>query len=895
MLDQKLDMIEPYYKKYKQQIMSLKIHLMVKLKSRVYLLLLLVFLGCFSVPDSLAQTFQLDLSGKWKVCWNDGNHGPNNIDWFYNINPLVDTLRYMDVDVPMDLNIAMQKKGLSGDLNYGSNYLSSRWVAEQIWQYYKRFNVPDAAIHQSAQLVFDRLDYAAKIFLNGEEIAQHNNAFIPCIVDVSGKLKPGENILTVGIESGLYEVADKSLLDYNNIANLNVHLNKRHWLRKPQYQFSWDWNPTLINIGITGDVSLRWYEYARIENIVPWIKMSDDLSSAQLTVRTFIERAKENSELSIAASLIETGQEVAREIPVGKGVQAYELKMDVAKPELWWPVGQGDPKLYTLKVDIKLDGKTIDSDTRKIGFRKIEVDQSKHPEEGSYFTIRINDRPIFMKGGNWVPADMIYSQVDRKKTEELINLAVDANFNMLRIWGGGLFAGDDFLELCDEKGLLVWHDFLFACSKYPGDDVDFYRNVKKEVSWAVRKFAYHPSLVVWGGNNELELGAWWGYADANKVIPDYNIFHHLIPVILKQESPYNHFYWPSSPYSANHESPNSPIHGDQHPWGVSLQKDTTNIWAYREYVDRFPNEGGVLGASSPATLRQFLPENEQYMRSFTWDLHDNSVNFSTEKEGITYRFVKDWLGVSYTTMDFDQYVFASGLLHAEGLSEYINNYHRRMYSSSSAIFWMYNDSWPVTHGWTIVDYYLRKKLAYHPVRRAFEQISTVVTAEENRINIYGINEQKDKWRGNLQYGVFKTDGELAFNKTSTVTLPPNASTLIASFDRSILEEAGLNEHGAFAVLNRNNVNVFQHRLFLSKFKDLSLLPPDIHIETKGNQVSISSPVYVWGVVLDMEGESNITDNCFDLLPGVPYIFERNENDEISVKMTGNDLMLQLNK
>ena len=868
---------------------------MIKRRKVIYPLLLIVLIGHLMTEETYSQLpHQLNLSGKWKVTWNDGNHGPNNIEWYSRINPLIDSLRYMDVDVPMDLNVAMQKKGIVSDLNYGVNYLSARWVSEQYWQYFKRFEVPEDALKKSIYLQFERLDYSAKIYLNGALIASHENAFIPCKVEITGKLKEGENMLVVAIESGLYDVADKNMLDYNNVANLNVHLNKRHWLRKPQYQFSWDWNPTLINVGITGDVSLLWYDDARIDNIVPWIKMSDDLSLANLTIRSFIEGAKDNNEVTIEATLLETGQKVIQAFNLTKGIKPYEVKMNINNPKLWWPVGQGDPNLYSLKVDIKMDGEIIDSDTRRIGFRKIEIDQSKHPEEGRYFTIKINNRPVFMKGGNWVPADMIYSNVDRKRTEELVDLAVDANFNMLRIWGGGLFAGNDLLELCDEKGLLVWHEFLFACSKYPGDNANFYRNVKKEVTWAVREFAYHPSLVVWGGNNELEWGAWdWGYADANKVVPDYIIFHHLIPVILKQESPDNHFYWPSSPYSDDHESPNSPVYGDQHPWGVSLQKDSTNMWAYREYVDRFPNEGGVLGASSPATLRQFLPESEQYMRSFTWDLHDNSMNFASEKEGITYRFIEDWLGVNYKTMSFDDYVFASGLLHAEGLAEYINNYHRRMFSSSSAIFWMYNDSWPVTHGWTIVDYYLRKKLAYHPVRRAFKQLSVVVVNENSKINIYGINEKQEKWKGRLQYGLFNTNGEIPLSEERNVTLPPNASTLIASFDKSIFEKAGFNKHGAFAVLNKENVNVSQHRLFLSRFKDLSYQKPEVNIDLEGDLAIISSPVYVWGVCLDMDGESNISDNCFDLLPGIPYTMKITDKNKIPVKMTGNDLMLNL--
>ena len=857
-----------------------------KIIALIRLMVLLSFLISFKTYGQAPD--QLNLSGKWKVTWNDGIHGPDGIEGFSRTNPLNDTSRYMDVDVPMDLNVAMQKKGMIGDLNYGINYLSARWVSEQYWQYYKQFDAPGEALNKPVWLKFDRLDYCARIYLNGQSIGRHDNAFIPCIIDVTGKLKEGTNILTIAIESGLYDVADKNLSDYNNA--LSVHLNKRHWSRKPQYQFGWDWNPQLINIGITGDVSLIWRDEARLDNIVPRIMMADDLSAADIIIRSFIEGTKDATGLTVEATLVETNQQVSGQITASKGIKPYELKMRVSRPKLWWPAGQGDPNLYTLRVDVKKDGKVIDSGTRKVGFRKIEVDRSQHPVEGNYFTIKVNNRPVFTKGGNWVPADMIYSSVDSKRIKKLVDMAVDANFNILRIWGGGLFAGNELLRLCDEKGVLVWHDFLFACSKYPGDNVDFYNNVKREVTWAVREFAYHPSLIVWCGNNELEWGTWgWGYATSGKIVPDYLIYHHLIPVIMKEEDPYR-FYWPSSPYSENFEFPNSPITGDQHPWGVSLGKDTTSLWAYRGYVDRFPNEGGVLGASSPATLRQFLPPDEQFIRSFSWDLHDNSMIFKTDKKGVTYKFVEDWLGKDYKKMSFDDYVFASALLQAEGLTEYINNYHRRMYSSSSAIFWMYNDSWPVTHGWTIVDYYLRKKLAYHPVRRAFEQICVVVAEEGNKINIYGINEKQQVWKGKLQYGLFETSGKFPVNEFKNVTLPPNTSTIIASFDKDAFEKAGIKNHGAFAVLKDKETVISQHRLFLAKFKDLVLQKPQVSIKQSGDKAIITSPVYVWGLCLDIDGESDISDNCFDLLPSIPYIVNLRKGEKVDVKMTGNDLI-----
>ena len=857
-------------------------------KKMIHLLAGFVLFGLLISPKIYGQLHnQLNLSGKWKVTWNDGIHGSDGVEAYSSNNPLNDTSRYMDVDVPMDLNLAMQKKGMIGDLNYGINHLSARWVSCQYWQYYKQFDVPGEALNKSVWLKFDRLDYSAKIYLNGKPIGKHDNAFIPCMIDVTGKFKKGINILTVAIESGLYEVANKNLNDYNMA--ISVHLNKRYWLRKPQYQFGWDWNPQLINVGITGDVSLIWRDEARLDNIVPWIKMTDDLSAADITIRTFIEGEKDENRLTVEATLVEMSQHVSGQIVASKGIKPYELKMKVNRPKLWWPAGQGAPNLYTLRIEVKKDGKVIDSGFRKIGFRKIEVDRSQHQVEGNNFTIKVNNRPVFMKGGNWVPAEMIYSNTDSKRLEKLVDMAVDANFNILRIWGGGLFAGNELLRLCDEKGLVVWHDFLFACSKYPGDNVDFYNNVKREVTWAVREFAYHPSLIVWCGNNELEWGTWdWGFASNGKVVPDYLIYHHLMPVIIKEEDPYR-FYWPSSPYSENFEFPNSRITGDQHPWGVSLGKDSTSFWAYRNYVDRFPNEGGVLGASSPATLRQFLPPNDQFVRSFSWDLHDNSMNFKSDKKGVTYKYVEDWLGKDYKKMSFDDYAFASALLQAEGLMEYINNYHRRMYSSSSAIFWMYNDSWPVTHGWTIVDYYLRKKLAYHPVRRAFEQIGVVVAEEGNKINIYGINEKQQPWRGKLQYGLFETSGKYPVNELKNVTLPPNASTIIASFDKDAFEKAGIKNHGAFAVLKDKETIISQHRLFHTRFKDLILQKPQVSIKYDGDKAILTSPVYVWGLCLDIDGESDISDNCFDLLPGIPYTINLRQGEKVEVRMTGNEL------
>ena len=852
------------------------------------LLLTIIFL-LHIVTASSQNAGSINLSGKWKVNWNDGTKGPTYENGYLKFDPKFDSIRYITVDVPMDLNLALQKKGLVGDIYYGMNTLSAGWVSRQYWQYYRHFTVPKETMNKTVWLVFDRLDYNATVFVNGVEAGKHKNAYIPCRMDVSSFLKEGKNLITVGIESGLFDIADKDVTSYN--PDLKTRLNKSIWLRKPAYQFGWDWNPNMINVGITGHVKLEWKEKARIDQIAAFVKMNDDLSSGDLTIRPYIEGLKSESEVTIEATILETSQKTVLSTKLPKTLTPFELKIKVDKPKLWWPVGYGAQSLYTVKIEVKEKGVLIDSGTRRIGFRKIEADRSVHPETGNYFTIKVNNHKIFMKGGNWVPADMIYSNVDQNRLQKLVDLALDANFNILRIWGGGEFAGNALLDLCDEKGLVVWHDFLFACAEYPADDLEFYNAIKKEVTWAVREFSTHPSMIVWCGNNEQELGTFsWGFTTSGKVVPDYILYHHLIPQIVKAENP-GIFYWPSSPYSENYDDPASPLTGDQHPWGVSLGADDVNFQAYRNYVDRFPNEGGFLGASTPATLRQFLPKEEQFVRSLSWDHHDNLVNFYREKN-TTYRTTEYWLDKSYQQMTFDEYVFASSLLHAEALIEYISNFHRRMFSSSAAIFWMYNDSWPVTHGWTIVDYYLRKKLAYHPVRRAFAQQSVVIAEEKGRINIYGINDSNESWTGNLQYGLFKIKGGMALDDSKNVTLSSNTSTLIASFYKTDWEKAGYTDHGAFAVLNKSGIPVSQYKMLVSKFKELKFEKPAITVNYKNGYAVLTSPVFVWGACLDIDGESAVKDNCFDLIPGIPYYVKINDGEKVSVKMTGNDLMLK---
>ncbi|NLC55947.1 MAG: hypothetical protein GX774_03815 [Armatimonadetes bacterium] len=811
----------------------------------------------------------LSLNGTWGLTWAEGSHLMHPSHY---LGPSLRGRRLLPAAVPAPIHQVLRAAGLLEDPNLGLNSLKARWVEEQFWIYRHTFTVPAEAAEQPAWLVFDKLELDTLVLLNGQEVGRHANANRPARFAVTGKLRPGENLLVVRVDAGFHSAADKP---GNGFCSGEIGLlTKRHWHRNPQYQVGWDWNARLTNVGILGDVRLEWSAVPRLDQVTLFALPSTDLSTATLFVRASIEGVAEEPVAAVLrARVVETGQEVSLPLSVVQGESRHELQLEIANPRLWWPIGHGEQFRYTVEVTLEAGGET-QRVVRRTGVRRVEIDQSPHPVEGRYFILKINNRPIFCKGGNWVPADMLYSTVDAARYRELVDLAVAANFNLLRVWGGGLFADHALCDACDEQGILLWHDFLFACAQYPGDDPDFAAEVRREVTFAVRDLAHHPSLVVWCGNNEVEWGDWsWGYDSQRPAHPHYVLFHHDIPRIVHAEDP-STAHWISSPYSPDFQHPNDPTVGDQHPWGVSINNPGgADWWEYRTYVDRFPNEGGVLGATSPATLRQFLPENERYLGSPSWDHHDNPIACTAHEAGLlgrAYATVELWLGRDPLAMDWEEYAFASALLQAEGLREYITNYRRRMFSSASAIFWMYNDSWPVTHGWTIVDYYRRKKLAYHPVRRAFQPVSVVVAAEADTVTVYGVNDTPEPWSGEVRYGLFRLAGGLPLDATAAVTLPANASTALAQFDRGQWEELGLRQSGAFALLLERGRPIAQHRLFLERFKDLALTEPRISLSREGERLTLASETFAWGVCLDLEGELALADNCFDLLPGIPY-------------------------
>jgi beta-mannosidase len=283
-----------------------------------------------------------------------------------------------------------------GDPNIGLNALYSEWVALQYYQYFKEFTLPDETQNKDVWLVFDQLDLVADIYLNGKLAGKHKNAHHPCRINITDKIKEGKNILTVALESGLYDVSEKAALKYGNVNGFIQSIDKRHYQRKPQYQFNWDWNPRYINVGITGDVRLEWADIARLDQVTISQDVKKDLQSTDIKVQSLVEGIAAGKQLEITVSVLEKDLSVSKSFSLKPGLSPYAVDFVINNPELWWPAQQGDQFRYTFKTDIRVDGSLLASQVQKVGLRRVEVDQSPHPEKGNYFTIKINNRPVLM-------------------------------------------------------------------------------------------------------------------------------------------------------------------------------------------------------------------------------------------------------------------------------------------------------------------------------------------------------------------------------------------------------------------------------------------------------------------------------------------------------------------
>jgi beta-mannosidase len=768
--------------------------------------------------------------------------------------------------VPGDVHLDLVASGVIEEPLYARNALNCVWIETRDWWYSREFELPPGFLGDRVELHFDGLDTTADIWLNGRHVGVHNNMFVSYTVDVTDAVRGGRNLLVVRLDVGLRAVADKDSGRYDGMTPDNPP-GSRMWIRKAQFTFGWDWAPRLLTCGIWRGVTLRSYRSAALRDVYLRTFLQTD-GSARVVASMEVENLSGGDlPVQIRVSLGGHGEHTCTaESVLSPGRHAATAEVALLNPTLWWPAPLGAPALYDCRVTVASGERILDERAMQYGVREVALLREPLGDEGESFVIAVNGRRVFCKGADWVPADALLPRVSRAKYRALVLMAADANFNMLRIWGGGVYEDPYFYELCDQFGILVWQDFMYACSYYPDDDDAFLSEARREAEAAVRALRNYACLALWCGNNENQ---WIHFQRVREHrgaerCTGQALYDTVLPDVCSRLDP-GRPYWPSSPYCG--DDPNSELCGDRHSWGVGILNPTLESRIdYRSYAadrGKFISEFGVLAPPSLESLQRFLPPGEVRRDSESWAFHNNAFEAGTIQTALTAY----WR--SPDQLSLEDYLRYAQLIQAEALAYALAHWRRRAFKTGGALFWMYSDCWGAV-GWTVVDYYLRTKPSYYAVRRVFAPVlSSIAAATDGTLSLWLTNDTMQDVEGALEYGL--VDLRTARRQEHRIAARASACTSV-QVEQIAVAQAQLSEPGRWVAYCRfaiDDVLVSGDRWFLPGFHLSAVDFPKAQFvwRLEEDRLIVSAQTYVWQLQLATPREVCAEDNYFDLLPG----------------------------
>ena len=806
----------------------------------------------------------LSLNGIWQLVGGD----PCTLDLASGESLLPKEALVLDGQVPGEVHVDLQRAGLIPDPYFGTNANQVEWVEEKEWWYVRSFEVEQDFLRRRTFLEFDGLDTYATIFLNGKEIGRAGNMFVPYRFDVTEHIRRGRNCVAVKFDPTAKVISQKDCT--NLFGCFDVH---RVHVRKMQCAFGWDWTHRFVGAGIWRDVRLVSYDALRISDVYVESEVEGRHASAWVTVEleNYADRVLD-AELHLVISL---GSEVERielvePIPPGPGMVEAVARID--EPQLWWPNGFGEQPVYKCMVGLRHEGEVQDATETTFGIRTVGF--VEHETDGSNrLTLLINGTEVFCKGANWVPADHFVSRVSPERYRELVGLAKAANFNMLRVWGGGIYEHPEFYRACDEMGIMVWQDFMFACATYP-EEPEFGAEVAKEAEAVVRRLRNHPSLVVWCGNNECEMN----YAP-EEVWPGKRLFYEVIPSVLKRLD-HTRPYRPSTTYGG--KTGNDPSEGTWHggSWFRTYLGDHRR-WRHLIEEDKAPFVCEFYAQGSPevGSLREFIPEDQLYPPTGpVWEFHNKDNPHSGRTDGLTHQQILEnltrrMMGEFSSVEEFAAY---SGILQGEFVKAEIEHFRREKWRISGALYWMFNDCWPAI-GWSLVDYYLRPKPAYYYAKRACAPVIVSFKQLEDRVQAYVTCDNRlDGVEGTLRVGVMSFDTCELRLREIPVKLSPNESAPL--WESPPLSELFNNpaRQCLVALLDASGSQGVKNFYFPLVFAEMEFPKPKLLVEReqvseKCHRIALAANGFARNVAIsNLPAAARPSDNYFDLLPGEPY-------------------------
>ena len=812
------------------------------MKKRFTLPLWLLVLLAIPSPAQKVRTH--DLNGEWS--FRRANTG-----------------QWLPAKVPGVVHLDLLYNGLIPDPFFGENEKQLQWIGDETWEYQNAFFLNDTlADKQNIELVFDGLDTYASVYLNDNLLFESDNMFRTWSAAINKKCHPGINTIRVLF----HPAAAKNSERYSRLP-LKLPGDERVVGRKAGYQYGWDWGPVFITCGIWQRVFLRFWEETRIASVN---LVQEEITNQKATIKSefTIQAEKEDSMRLVIRA--DSGEVFSHAFRVVRGNNMITCKLNILDPIRWWPNGMGEPHLYMITWELIRGNQIIEKGQRRIGLRTIELVQDRD-SIGQSFYFKVNGLPVFIKGANYIPQESFLPRVTDSDYETLVEAVRTAHMNMLRIWGGGIYEKEQFYDLCDEKGILVWQDFMFACALFPGDSA-FFNNVAAEVRDQLIRLRNHPCLALWCGNNEVDEG-WknWGWqqqykyspADSTAVYHDYlALFDSLIPAVLDRYDPW-HPYIESSPLHGWGRSL-SMREGDSHYWGVWWGKEPFEV--YEKKTGRFMSEYGFQGFPDYTTLEKVtLPEDRRLGSDVLKNHQKHPTGFETIDEYLMRDYQKPTTLRSYTLV--------SQLLQADGMRIAIRAHRKRKPDCMGTLYWQLNDCWPVV-SWSSIDYYGNKKALYYEAKRLFEPILIIPAEETGVVRLYLTSDLAQPITKDMIVRLIAFDGRLLREVRFQATAGPEKTALVyQSLKDEFLAGADTTRivlSAQFADDTLTNPSL----LFFSAPKNLRLERPEITIHcsktTKGAELILTSRKLVKGLHISTTLAGEFSDNYLDLLPDRVY-------------------------
>ena len=784
-----------------------------------------------------------------------------------------DTSATFPATVPGCVHTALMAAGELDDPFYRDNEGQQMWIGETDWRYQRTFTVSDDLLARDYVLLrCHGIDTLATITLNGTDIARTDNMYRTYEFDIKAHLQAGENTLTIDIDAPLPYLRQRDA-DDGELYAWGVGAERLHsgaYLRKMPSNFGWDWGPQLVTSGIWRDIELVAYDTARLDGVL--ITQDHSETGVQLTVAV---TSIDDSDLQAQVTLLLNDETIATPDVLTLDLPTGTVTIDVPEPQLWFPYGMGKGKrqLYTVQVVLSAsDGTELDRVQKRIGLRTLEL-VVEADEWGESFHFTCNGVPFFAKGANWIPADVFPSRLTRADYDDLLQSVTAANMNMLRVWGGGIYESDDFYELCDEYGITVWQDFMFACATYPAYDEDFMATVRVEAEDNVRRLRHHACIALWCGNNEIEQGlvgpdkTWtatsMGWADYRKLFDD------LLWSVVRDHAP-QASYLPGSPHKTSGDRNDwaNPDNGDVHLWGVWHGKEPFE-W-YRTQDHRFVSEFGFQSFPEPDTVYGFTEPDDRDIDSDIMTYHQRSgIGNST-----IMHYLQEWFRVPNS---FESTLWLSQILQGLAMKYAVEHWRRNMPRTMGTLYWQLNDLWPAP-SWSSIDVHGRWKALHYMARRFYSSllISGVDRQEDDAVEIHITSDLADERRVTVRWTITDLQGGILNETQRHLNAPAqgNSKKFTLHLEQFVQAVGGREKLILWLELLLDNGWLISYKTgTLAKPKEIDLPTPtfDIQIDDAGDhnfdiQIETDNPAFfIW---FDLPGV-RFSDNFFDLPPERP--------------------------